>query len=96
DDGIFIVPTSGVYVFVWTIVIDIKRYRWASVELFVNGAVLELTFADSSNEALDEAGGLTIVDVTAGGHVHIMIHENSNGIGSSNGRGRISFEDYLS
>ncbi|XP_056003151.1 uncharacterized protein LOC130049467 [Ostrea edulis] len=89
DDGIFVVPTSGVYVFAWTIAIQTNG--WASVEIVVNGVVSGSAFADGSDDAWDEAGGLIIVDVNVGDHVYIRMHENGNGVVSSNGRGRTSF-----
>lgn len=77
--------------FAWTIAVQTNG--WASVEIVVNGSVSGSAFASSST-AWDEAAGLIIVNVNAGDHVYIRMHENGNGVVSSNGRGRTSFSGW--
>lgn len=37
DDGIFIVPSHGVYVFAWTV--GVRNHGWTPLEIVVNGVV---------------------------------------------------------
>lgn len=44
DDGIFIVPSHGVYVFAWTV--GVQYHGWTPLEIVVNGVVFGSTFVN--------------------------------------------------
>ncbi|XP_062607511.1 heavy metal-binding protein HIP-like [Saccostrea cucullata] len=90
DDGIFIIPSSGVYVFAWTL--SVQNYDgWASVEIVVNGQIAGSTFADGGTGSFDSGTGLVVVEGNVGDHVYIRMHENGDNVVNSNGRARTSF-----
>ena len=92
-DGIFIVPSSGLYVFAWTV--TVQPHGWASVEIVVNAEVLGSTFADGSYASCwDGSAGIIVVHVNAGDHVFIRMQENGDGPINSNARGRTSFSGW--
>ncbi|XP_061180688.1 uncharacterized protein LOC133189310 [Saccostrea echinata] len=92
DDGIFILPRSGVYVFAWTVAVQTSG--WASVEIVVNGQIAGSTFADGDGTSWAEGAGFIIVEGKVGDHVYLRMHENGNGVVSSNGRARTSFSGW--
>ena len=65
-DGIFIVPTAGLYIFSWTVTVETNG--WASVEIVVNAEVLGTAFAEDHNN-WDSGTGVVVVHVDAGDHV---------------------------
>ena len=92
-DGIFIVPSSGLYVFAWTV--GVQNHGWASVEIVVNAEVLGSAFADcSSTSCWDDGAGIIVVHVNAGDHVFIRMQENGIGPINSNARGRTSYSGW--
>ena len=90
-DGIYTVPSSGLYVFAWTVAV--LDHGWASVEIVVNAEVLGSAFADGYT-SWDDSTGIIIVHVNAGDHVFIRMQENGNGPINSNARGRTSFSGW--
>lgn len=92
DDGIFTVPSSGVYVFAWTVAI--QTHGWASVELAVNGVVFGSTFADGTASDWEHGSGIVVVETHTGDHVYVRMQENGNGVVNSNARGRTSFSGW--
>lgn len=93
DDGIFIVPSSGVYVFVWAVAIE--NNGWASVELVVNGEVFGSAFADDDgNGGWDHGTGVAVVETHTGDHVYIRMHDIGEGVVHSDGKGRTSFSGW--
>ena len=90
DDGIFTVPSSGVYVFAWSVNIQ-DPAAWASTEIVVNGVVCGSTFADGGTGSFDYGTGIVVVEVHNGDHVYIRMQENGDGVINSNARGRTSF-----
>ena len=90
-DGIFIVPSSGLYVFAWTVTVQV--HGWASVEIIVNAEVLGSAFADGPT-SWDDGTGIIVVHVNAGDHVFIRMQENGIGPINSNARGRTSFSGW--
>ncbi|XP_061180687.1 caprin-2-like [Saccostrea echinata] len=92
EDGIFILPISGVYVFTWTVaVID---NAWVTVEIVANGQIAGSTFADGDGTGFDAGTGLIVVEGNAGDHVYIRVHETGLGVISSTGRSRTSFSGW--
>ncbi|XP_052693920.1 heavy metal-binding protein HIP-like isoform X2 [Crassostrea angulata] len=92
DDGIFTVPSSGVYVFAWTVAI--QTHGWASVEIVVNGVVFGSTFADGTLSDWEHGSGIVVVETHTGDHVYVRMQENGNGVVNSNARGRTSFSGW--
>lgn len=90
-DGIFTVPSSGLYVFAWTVAVPDPG--WASVEIVVNAEVLGSTFAHGPT-GWDDGAGIIVVHVNAGDHVFIRMQENGSGPIYSNVRGRTSFSGW--
>ena len=90
DDGIFTVPSPGVYVFAWSVNVQ-DAVGWASTEIVVNGVVSGSTFSDGDTGSYDHGTGIVVVEVHTGDHVYIRMQENGNGVVSSNARGRTSF-----
>lgn len=65
-DGIYVVPETGTYVFMWTI---FSQYdQWSITDLVVDGNVKGWIATDSEN---DQATGIAIVHVNTGIHVFI-------------------------
>lgn len=93
DDGIFTVPSSGVYVFAWTVAT--QTHGWASVEIVVNGEVCGSTFADDDDGGdWDYGTGIVVVETHTGGHVYVRMQENGSEVVNSNARGRTSFSGW--
>ena len=90
-DGIFVVPSSGLYVFAWTVGIQI--HGWVVVDIIVNAEVLGAAFADGAT-GWNYAGGIIVVHVNAGDHVFIRMQENGSGPIYSDNRGRTSFSGW--
>lgn len=90
-DGIFIVPQTGVYVFTWTVTVQV--HGWASVEIVVNEEVIGSAFADG-NTSWDEGSGIVLVEVNTGDHVFLRMQENGMHVVNSNARGRTTFSGW--
>ncbi|XP_048743863.2 heavy metal-binding protein HIP-like [Ostrea edulis] len=72
DNGIFIVPQTGVYVFTWTVVV--QEAEWIDLEIVLNGSPFGSIVADTVNTASgdwDCSTGVTVKEVNAGDHVYI-------------------------
>ena len=75
DDGIFIVPRTGIYAFAWTQ--GVSNIGWATTEIAINGQTYGRAFADG-DQATDDVGfgtGFVIAEVNAGDHVYIRMHD---------------------
>lgn len=92
DDGIFTVPSSGVYVFTWTVAV--KSYGWASTELVINGVVFGATYAHGESRDWDHSSGNVVVETHTADHVYIRMQENGMDVVVSNERGRSSFSGW--
>ncbi|KAL4233711.1 Complement component C1q domain [Mactra antiquata] len=69
NDGIYIVPTSGLYVFTWT---TASRDDWYVSELVINGVGKAHAFTDTGNEPnVSQATGIAIIRVATGDHVFV-------------------------
>ena len=71
DDGIFIVPHTGTYAFVWTL--GVSSLGYVNTEIFINGQKYGGAFADGVGDSLDFGTGFVIADVNGGDHVYIRI-----------------------
>lgn len=76
-DGIFDAPTSGVYVFTWTVATT-KRNGWFVAQLIVDGEVKGSVTSDSdsfgvSKSGLHPATGVVATYVEEGQHVFIKM-----------------------
>lgn len=77
-DGIFIAPTSGIYVFSWSFMSDVHGN--VITELTKNADVIGNRFADSLNSAVyDFSTGTVVVEILQGDHVYVRM-------GASTGR----------
>lgn len=78
-DGIFIVPTSGTYVFTWSIMCDV--HGSLHTELMRNAEIIGTRFADSFRASVwDFATGIVVVDVNQNDHLYVRLGETSIGI----------------
>ena len=76
DDGIFIVPETGVYVFSWTT--NGAGHTWVNTEIVVNGHAQGQTIADSDEDnEYRTSTGILVTAVTAGDHVLIRFKDTS-------------------
>lgn len=87
-DGIFIVPTGGLYIFSWTVTVETNG--WASVEIVVNAEVLGPAFSEDHNN-WDSGTGIIVVYVNDGHRVLLRMQENGRAVIHSSVRGRTSF-----
>lgn len=71
DDGIFIVPSSGVYLFAWTVAV--QTYGWTSVEILVNGEVFGSNFANDLNNSWDHGTGIFVIETHTWDHIYIRM-----------------------
>lgn len=55
DDGIFIVPSHGVYVFAWTV--GVQYHGWTPLKIVVNGVVFGSTFVNGGTDDWDTYRG---------------------------------------
>lgn len=93
-DGVFIAPRTGVYVFHWTIQVDI--HAWASIEIVVNGTPIGCAASDTLRLGDWGTGsGLVATRVNTGDHVFLRTQENASGVLLSNHRARTSFSGWL-
>lgn len=71
NDGSYVVPVSGIYVFSWTFLVDYSEY--AVTEIVMNGVTKGWTVTDGSSQSLllNPATGFVILQVNAGDHVFI-------------------------
>ncbi|XP_033740368.1 complement C1q-like protein 4 isoform X2 [Pecten maximus] len=69
-DGIYQVPSSGVYVFTWVMTGELTE--WLSTELVVNGSSRGSTITNTNlGSAYDCSTGVILTSVSAGDHVFI-------------------------
>ena len=87
-DGIFIVPTAGLYIFSWTV--TVVGNGWASVEIVVNTEVLGTFFTNEFN-CWDSGTWIAVALVNVDDHVFLRMHENGRSVIQSGPRGRTSF-----
>ena len=75
DDGIFIVPHTGIYAFAWTQ--GVSNIGWATTEIAINGQKYGRAFADGDlgREDVGFGTGFVIAEVNAGDHVYIRMHD---------------------
>ena len=90
-DGIFIVSTSGLYIFSWTV--TVVGNGWASVEIVVNTDVLGTVFANEFN-CWDSGTGIAVAHVNVDDHVFLRMHDNGRSVIQSGPRGRTSFSGW--
>ncbi|XP_048751051.2 uncharacterized protein LOC125662753 [Ostrea edulis] len=77
-DGIFVAPTSGTYVFTWSIMSDGHGNVFS--QLMKNSDIVGSRFADSSTSSeWDFSTGIVVVDVNQGDHVYVRLGEASVG-----------------
>lgn len=77
-DGIFIVPTSGTYVFTWSIMSEVHGNLFT--QLMRNSEIIGTRFADSySSTVWDFATGTVVADVNQGDHVYVRLGQTSHG-----------------
>lgn len=93
-DGIFIVPTSGTYVFTWSIMSDV--HGSVHTELMRNAEINGTRYADSATSTVwDFATGIVVVDVGHGDHVYVRLGVNSKGLVRSISASRTTFSGWL-
>lgn len=92
DDGIFIVPSHGVYVFAWTV--GVQYHGWTPLEIVVNGVVFGSTFVNGGADDWDFSTGIVVVEIHTGDHVYIRMAETGRELVHSNWRGRTSFSGW--
>lgn len=93
DDGIFIVPRSGVYVFAWTVAIE--NDGCTILELVVNGEAFGSTFADDDgNGGWDHGTGVAVLEAHSGDHVYIRMVRNGEDVVHSDEKERTSFSGW--
>ncbi|XP_060603069.1 uncharacterized protein LOC132756095 [Ruditapes philippinarum] len=73
-DGIYVVPETGTYVFMWTIFSPIDE--WSVIDLVVDGSPIGWITTDAEN---NQATGIAIVHVNTGIHVFIRRSKSSSG-----------------
>jgi hypothetical protein len=77
-DGIFVTPTSGTYVFSWSIMADLHGNL--ATELMKNSDIIGKKFVDSaSSNEWDFSTGIVVVDVNQGDHVFVRLSQTSVG-----------------
>ncbi|XP_048743857.2 uncharacterized protein LOC125657223 [Ostrea edulis] len=93
DDGIFIVPQTGVYVFTWTVVVQEGEY--IELEIVLNDSPFGSIIADTVNPASgdwDCSTGIAVKEVNAGDHVYIRtFNHDAHTIIYSGTKARTSF-----
>ena len=93
-DGIFIVPSSGTYVFTWSIMCDPNGR--VTTELMKNAEVIGTRIADSASSTVwDFSTGISVSDVTQGDHVYVRLAVSSSGLVKSHPLSRTSFSGWL-
>lgn len=93
-DGIFIVPTSGTYVFTWSIMCDVHGSLYT--ELMRNAEIIGTRFADSFRASVwDFATGIVVADVNQGDHLYVRLEETSIGIVRSITKSKTTFSGWL-
>ncbi|XP_056003348.1 uncharacterized protein LOC125662766 isoform X2 [Ostrea edulis] len=77
-DGIFIAPTSGTYVFTWSIMSDVQGNVFS--QLMKNSDIIGTRYADSATSTVwDFATGIVVVGVNQGDHVYVWLGRESVG-----------------
>ncbi|OWF47660.1 uncharacterized protein LOC110454072 [Mizuhopecten yessoensis] len=89
-NGIYEIPTSGVYVFTWTIMSGTNNGGSMSTHLMVNGVVRSATDADSDAHNWEAATGLIVTSVSKGDHVYILAYSTGQVISDTNNRSTFS------
>ncbi|XP_061188349.1 uncharacterized protein LOC133196477 [Saccostrea echinata] len=93
-DGVFIVPTNGIYAFHWSLKVD--AHSWASVEIIVNGNAIGCASSDTLRIGDWGTGSeLVVTHANVGDHVFVRTHEPVTGSIISNNRARSSFSGWL-
>lgn len=93
-DGIFIAPTSGTYVFTWSIMSDV--HGSVHTELMKNAEVIGTRYADSYSSAVwDFATGTVVADIHREDHVYVRLGENSQSNVRSLSASRTTFSGWL-
>ena len=81
QDGLYVVPVTGVYVFTYTVYVD--QHNQIHAELVINGQVKNSLFADydSSGNEDNSATAISVLQVNAADHVSVRnsgIHSTCN------------------
>ena len=93
-DGIFIVPTSGTYVFTWSFMAD--SHGNVNTELMKNADIIGTRFADSSLIPVwDFSTGIVVSDVVQGDQVYVRLGHTSGGNVMSVSSSRTTFSGWL-
>lgn len=66
-----IVPSSGVYVFAWTVAV--QTHGWVSVEILVNGEVFGSNFANDLINNWDHGTGIVVFETHTWDHIDIRM-----------------------
>lgn len=92
--GVFTAPSSGFYVFTWTIRINDNSYR--SVELVVNGHEVGALYQDAGSSEYDMGSTTVVTHVNQGEDVFLRtrILDNNQGILHNNANGYSSFSGW--
>ncbi|CAG2251203.1 C1QL [Mytilus edulis] len=92
--GIFTVPTSGVYVFIWVTRVYFGEHP---TQLMINNAVYGVTFLRARDGGDGSVSGTVVASVTKGDSVFVRVHSSYAGDGyiHSNEHGWPSFSGWL-
>ncbi|XP_062609634.1 uncharacterized protein LOC134271456 [Saccostrea cucullata] len=92
-DGIFVVPTSGTYVFTWAIMSD--THGWLNSRLMKNAHTIGSRYADSASSSVwDFSTGTVVADANKGDHVYVQLGADSGGKVKSLSSSRTSFSGW--
>jgi hypothetical protein len=93
-DGIFIVPTSGTYVFTWSTTSSERGNVFT--QLMKNSAAIGSIYSDSVGTGeWDSSTGTVVVDVTQGDHVYVRIGRATAGVVASDLYSRTTFSGWI-
>ncbi|XP_060072164.1 uncharacterized protein LOC132552042 [Ylistrum balloti] len=82
QDGIYVVPESGTYVFTWTMLCEIRKAF--QTQLIVNGVVRGSSYTDSDEiNDYHQSMQLVVLEVMNGDHVFIRVGSIFRGAGST-------------
>ena len=85
DDGIFIVPHTGIYAFVWTLGVSSDGWTPTATDIFINGHIYGRAFADDNDGSAHFGTGFVIAEVNAGDHVYIRMMDTGSPVLFGNG-----------